>query len=131
VIRDEETTELFKGLANLASIVKQAQQMGGKVQEIQQKLKSERVVGSAGGGLVEVEANGLGEIIRLTIDPALVEKNELEMIEDLVPAAVNQANAKAKQLHSEAMQSLTEGLDLPGLDGALAKLTGTDPTGSG
>jgi DNA-binding YbaB/EbfC family protein len=122
---------LFKGLANLASIVKQAQQMGGKVQDIQQKLKAERVVGSAGGGMVEVEANGLGEILRLKIDPALVEKGEREMIEDLVPAAVNQANARAKQLHTEAMQSLTEGMELPGLNDALAKITGTDPTGSG
>jgi DNA-binding YbaB/EbfC family protein len=131
VIRDQETIDLFKGLANLASIMKQAQQMGGKVQELQQRLKSERVVGTAGGGMVEVEANGLGEIIRLTIDPTLVENNEREMIEDLVPAAVNQANAKAKQLHADMMKSVTEGLDLPGLDGALAKLTGTDPAGSG
>ena len=122
---------MFKGLANLASIMKQAQQMGGKVQELQQRLKSERVVGTAGGGMVEVEANGLGEIIRLTIDPTLVENNEREMIEDLVPAAVNQANAKAKQLHADMMKSVTEGLDLPGLDGALAKLTGTDPAESG
>jgi len=111
--------------------MKQAQQMGGKVQELQQRLKSERVVGTAGGGMVEVEANGLGEIIRLTIDPTLVENNEREMIEDLVPAAVNQANAKAKQLHADMMKSVTEGLDLPGLDGALAKLTGTDPAESG
>ena len=130
MIRDQENTALFKGLANLASLMKQAQQMGGKMQDIQQKLKTERVVGTAGGGMVEVEANGLGEILRLKIDPALVEKGELEMIEDLVPAAVNQASARAKQLHAQAMQSLTEGMDLPGLDGALAKLTGTDPGGS-
>lgn len=122
---------MFKGLANLASMMKQAQQMGGKMQGIQQKLKAERVVGTAGGGMVEVEANGLGEILRLKIDPALVEKGEREMIEDLVPAAVNQANARAKQLHTEAMQSLTEGIELPGLNDALAKITGTDPTGSG
>lgn len=122
---------MFKGLANLASLMKQAQQMGGKMQDIQQKLKTERVVGTAGGGMVEVEANGLGEIIRLKIDPALVEKGEREMIEDLVPAAVNQANARAKQLHTEAMQSLTEGMDLPGLNDALAKITGQDPAGNG
>jgi DNA-binding YbaB/EbfC family protein len=111
--------------------MKQAQQMGGKMQDIQQKLKTQRVVGTAGGGMVEVEANGLGEIIQLKIDPALVEKGEREMIEDLVPAAVNQANARAKQLHSEAMQSLTEGMELPGLNDALAKITGQDPAGNG
>jgi DNA-binding YbaB/EbfC family protein len=130
VIREQENTALFKGLANLASLMKQARQMGGKMQDIQQKLKAERVSGTAGGGMVEVEANGLGEILRLKIDPALVEKGEREMIEDLVPAAVNQANARAKQLHTEAMQSLTEGMELPGLNDALAKITGSDPTGS-
>jgi DNA-binding YbaB/EbfC family protein len=130
VIREQENTALFKGLANLASLMKQARQMGGKMQDVQQKLKAERVSGTAGGGMVEVEANGLGEILRLKIDPALVEKGEREMIEDLVPAAVNQANARAKQLHTEAMQSLTEGMELPGLNDALAKITGSDPTGS-
>lgn len=124
----KEATVLFKGLANLASLVKQAQQMGGKMKGIQERMKTERVTGSAGGGMVQVEVNGLGEMLRLTIDPALVEKGEREMIEDLVPAAVNQAVAKAKQLHTEAMQSLTEGLDVPGLDEALAKVTGADST---
>jgi DNA-binding YbaB/EbfC family protein len=108
----------------------QARQMSGKMQGIQQELKTQRVVGTAGGGMVEVEANGLGEILRLKIDPVLVAKGDREMIEDLVPAAVNQASARAKQLHTEAMQSLAEGMDLPGLNDALAKITGTDSTGS-
>ena len=110
--------------------MKQAQQMGGKMKGIQEQMKAERVTGSAGAGMVQAEVNGLGEMLRLTIDPALIERGDREMIEDLVPAAVNQAQEKARQLNSEAMQSLTEGMDVPGLDEALAKITGTDTSGN-
>lgn len=121
---------MFKGLGNLgniANIMQQAQQMGGRMEEINGKLKSERVQGTAGGGMVEVEVNGLGEVLRLTIEPSLVEKSETGMIEDLVPAAINQAQAKAKQMHADAMKTLTEGINLPGLGDAISKFTGTEP----
>ena len=114
---------MLKGLGNIASLMKQAQQMGGQLQQVNERLKSQRATGAAGGGMVEVEVNGLGEVLRVAIDPALVERGEREMIEDLLPAAVNQALAKAKQLHVEAMQSLTEGLDMPGLNEAISKIT--------
>ena len=114
---------MLKGLGNIASLMKQAQQMGGQLQQINERLKSQRATGAAGGGMVEVEVNGLGEVLRVAIDPALVERGEREMIEDLLPAAANQALAKAKQLHVEAMQSLTEGLDMPGLNEAISKIT--------
>jgi nucleoid-associated protein EbfC len=71
--------------------------------------------------MVEVEANGLGEILRLKIDPLLIERQEGEMIEDLVPAAVNQAIRNAREAHAELMKSMTDGIDLPGLDDAIAK----------
>jgi DNA-binding YbaB/EbfC family protein len=115
---------VFQGLTNLAGLMRQAQQMGGKMQEINQRLKSERVTASVAAGMVEVEANGLGEILRLKIDPQLLERGELEMLEDLVPAAVNEAVAKAKQRHVEAMKGLTQGLDLPGLEKALEQFAG-------
>jgi DNA-binding YbaB/EbfC family protein len=115
---------MFKGLANVASLMRSAQQMTGKMQAANEQLKSQRAQAAAGGGMVEVEVNGLGEVLRLTIDPQLVERGEREMIEDLVPAAVNQALAKAKQLHVEAMQSMTRDLDVPGLNEAIAQLTG-------
>ena len=115
---------MFKGLANLGSIMKQAQEMGGKMTELNEQLKVKRATGSAGAGMVEVEVNGLGEVLRVSIDPKLIEGNEQDMIEDLVPAAVNQAVQKSKELHAEAMQSLTAGLDLPGLNETLAKFTG-------
>ena len=118
---------MLKGLANLGNLLRAAQQMGGRMQEIGEQLKGQRVRGAAGGGMVQVEANGLGEILCVTIDPELIARQEREMIEDLVPAAVNQALSKAKQLHADAVRSLTAGLELPGLEEALAQVTGATP----
>ncbi len=113
---------MFKELGNMASMLRQAQQMGGKMQEVAAGLKSKRVTGSAGGGMIEVEANGQGEVLKVKIDPSL--SGDLEMIEDLLPAAMNQVAAKAKELHMEMMQSVTGEMNLPGLDDALAKFAG-------
>lgn len=118
---------MFKGIANLASLVKQAQQVGSKMQGISEELKAKRVTGSAGGGLVEAEVNGLGEVLKVRIDPKLVESRDREMIEDLIPAAVNQAVAKSRQLHAEAMKSVTAGMEMPGLDEALANMQSGNP----
>ena len=117
---------MFKELGNIASLLRLAQQFGGKMQAINDRLKAQRVTSSTGGGMVEVEANGLGEVLRVRIDPTLVERGEREMIEDLLPSAVNQALAKAKQCHFEAMKSITDGLSFPGLDEALSKLGHAD-----
>ncbi len=116
---------MLKDLANLGNVLRQAQQMGGRMQEIAERLKGERVHGAAGGGMVQVEANGLGEILRVTIDPDLIARNEREMVEDLVPAATNQALGKAKELHAEAVRTLTAGIPLPGLEEALSQMTGS------
>jgi hypothetical protein len=115
---------LFKGLGNIGTILRQAQEMGGKMKDVQERLKSMRAISSTGGGMVEVEVNGVGEVLRLTIDAVLLERGELEMIEDLVPSAVNQALEKARKLHAEQMKTLTDGIELPGLNDALAKFTG-------
>ena len=121
--RIEETT-LFKGLGNIGTILRQAHEMGGRLQAIKDRLKAQRVKGSAGGGMVEVEVNGTGEVLKLCIEPTLVEQGEREMIEDLVPAAVNQALTKARQLYTDEMKSLTDGIDIPGLGDALTKFMG-------
>ena len=120
---------MFKGLgqlANLGSILKQAQQIGSQMQGLGEKLKLQRATGAAGGGLVEVDVNGLGEVLACRIDPDLIAKGDREMIEDLLPAAFNQAHAKSKQLHAEAMKSITEGMELPGLDDVMAQINGDD-----
>ena len=103
-----------------SALVKQAQEMSGRMQALQEQLKTKRATGAAGGGLVEVEVNGLGEALVVRIDPSLVEKGEREMIEDLLPAAINAAQAKAKQLHAEAMQSIAGEMSIPGLSDALS-----------
>lgn len=112
---------MFKGLGNFAAMLKQAQEIGGRLQALNEELKGRRAVGSAGAGMVEVEVNGLGEVLRVIIDPALVERRDKELIEDLVPAAVNQALAKSKELHAEALKGITGGMNMPGLDDLLAK----------
>jgi nucleoid-associated protein EbfC len=97
---------MFKGLGNLTSLMKQAQEVGSQMQAVNEQLKTKRTTGSAGGGLVEVEANGLGEVVRVKIEPSLVERGDREMIEDLAVAAFNQAKAGAEQLRSDAMRSM-------------------------
>lgn len=111
-------------LGNIAGMLRSAQEMGAKVQGLQEELRAKRVTGSSGGGMVEVEMTGTGEMLSLRIDPDLIARGEQEIIEDLVPAAVNQASAKAKQMHADMMKDLTSGMNVPGLDDALAKMTG-------
>ncbi|TWT37340.1 Nucleoid-associated protein YbaB [Posidoniimonas corsicana] len=110
---------MLKGLGNIAGIMKQAQEFGGKMQGIQEQLKQVKVTGAAGGGLIEVDVNGQGEALAVRIDASLLEKQEKEMIEDLLPAAINDALGKAKQRQAEAMQEITGGLNLPGLEGLM------------
>jgi hypothetical protein len=102
----------------------QAQQVGGKLREMAAELRSRRATGASGGGLVEVEVNGLGEVLRVRLDHGLLARQDHELVEDLLPAAVNDALAKAKQLHFKAMKGVTDGLQLPGLEAALARITG-------
>ena len=118
---------MFKGLGNLGNLMKQAQEMGGKMKQITEELKAKRVVGSAGGGMVEVEANGLGEVQAVRIDSALIEKQDRELLEDLLPAAINAAQEKAKTLHAEQMQTLTGGINLPGMNELLSGLNPDPP----
>jgi DNA-binding YbaB/EbfC family protein len=111
-------------LANLGTIMKQAQEMGGRMQAMQEELRGKRATGAAGGGLVEVDVNGLAEVLAVRIDPSLMERGDREMVEDLLPAAFNAAQQKARQLHAEAMRAITGGLPLPGLEEAISQWTG-------
>ena len=117
---------MFKGIGNLASLMKQAQQFGSRMQGLTEELKGQRAKGAAGGGLVEVEVNGLAEVLNCRIDPKLFADGDRELLEDLIAAAVNQALEKAKALHAAALKNMTGEMDLPGLDDALAKITGGD-----
>jgi nucleoid-associated protein EbfC len=113
---------VFGGLGNLAAMLKNARELGGRMQAISDELRARRATGSAGGGLVEVEVNGLVEVLRCRIDPKLLAQPDAELLEDLVVTAVNQAVVKAKEFHAEAVRSATSGLNLPGLDDALGRM---------
>ena len=100
----------------LGNMMKQVQQMQAKMEEMQAELEKTVVEASAGGGMVTVVANGKNEIISVTIDPEVVDKEDVEMLQDLIVAAVNQAHQKVQELQSEQMSGLTGGLKIPGLN---------------
>jgi len=123
---------VFKGLANLGALLKQAHQIGGQMNQLTEEMRQRRVMGTAGGGMVEIEVNGLMEALKCRIDPQLFAQNARELIEDLVVAAMNQAIAKGKQMHAESIRELTGGLPLPGgIQDALEKLSGGEEKDEG
>jgi DNA-binding YbaB/EbfC family protein len=99
----------------MGDMMKQVAKMQRKMEEIQQKLAEERVEGSAGGGMVKVIANGNQEIIEVKIEKEVVNPDDVEMLEELVVSAVNQAREKAAELQAQSMGALTGGLNIPGL----------------
>lgn len=107
-------------------MLKNARQIGGKMREATEALKSQRAKGTAGGGMVEVEVNGLQEVLGCRIHPSLMEQNDRELLEDLITAATNQALAEARQLHAEAMRAAAGGLDIPGLQDTLNQVLEED-----
>ena len=117
---------MFKNIGNLATLWKQASQIGGQMEKLSEELKSRRTTGTSGGGMIEIELNGLLEVLQCKIDPQLMAQGDRELLEDLLVAAVNQAVTKGKQLHADALRELTGGLQLPGMEEALQKLSGTE-----
>jgi nucleoid-associated protein EbfC len=126
---------------NLQAMLAQAQEMMAKQQEAQEALKDERVEASAGGGMVKVVASGDLRIQELTIDPEAVDPEDVEMLQDLVLAAINQALTQAEEIAARKMESLGGGgmadfdpmsaLDSLGLGGALGGLGGGGGAGGG
>lgn len=100
-------------MADIMKMLQQAQQMQGRLQEIQDELQKMTVVGSAGGGMVSVEADGKGQIRKISIDPSVVDPTDVEMLEDLVLVAMNDAQKKAAEMAQGEMGKLTGGMDLP------------------
>lgn len=96
-------------------IQKQAQGMQKRMAELQEDLKQRVYDGAAGGGMVTVHVNGQREILAVKISPEVVDKDDVEMLEDLVTAAVSQAMKKAADAHAEEMGKLTGGMGLPGM----------------
>ncbi len=100
-------------MKNLASMMKQAQEMQAKMAELQARLEAIEVTGASGGGLVRVTATGKGTMRRVRIDPSLLKPEDVGVLEDLVAAASNDAKAKAEAMMQEETQKLLGGLQLP------------------
>jgi nucleoid-associated protein EbfC len=100
-------------MKNLGNMLKQAQELQAKMADMQAKLSDVELDGSAGGGMATVTLNGKGEVRRVKIDPALADPQEVEILEDLLVAAFNDAKAKVEVYVQEEMGRLTGGLNLP------------------
>ena len=100
----------------MGNMMKQVQKMQEKMAQLQEEREKAEVEGSAGGGMVKVVANGKGEVKNITIDPEVVDKEEIEMLQDLIVAAINQVKQKSQELQTEQMAGLTGGLNIPGLN---------------
>jgi len=100
---------------NLGNLMKQAQKLQSKMQEMQAELGKRTVTAQAGGGMVEATVNGQQELVALRIDPEVANPEEVEMLQDLVLAAVNEALNRAKEMMAQEMGKLTGGLQLPGM----------------
>ena len=107
---------MFKGLGQLgdmAKIMKQAQEMQSKMSDAQGRLDEIEVVGESGAGLVKVRSTAKGNIVGIDIDPTILQPSEKEVIEDLILAALTDAQKRASAREKEEMAQLTEGLGLP------------------
>lgn len=100
-------------MKNLSNMLKDAQKLQGRMAEMQARLAEAETTGSAGGGMVTVTLSGKGEMRRIKIDKTLADPEEIEILEDLVVAATNDAKAKLEVQMQEEMQKLTGGMAMP------------------
>ncbi len=103
---------MAKGLGN---IMKQAQQMQAKIARVQQELEDKEVEATAGGGMVTARANGKQQLLDLKIEKDVVDPDDIEMLQDLVLAAVNEAIKKSQEMIQEEMNKVTGGMNIPGM----------------
>ena len=102
----------MKGFGN---ILKQAQEMHAKIAQLQEEMAGRRVEASSWGGMVNIVMNGKQEVVNLRIDPEVVNREDVEMLQDLIVAAVNEAIRKSQEMMTEEMKKVTGGLNIPGL----------------
>jgi DNA-binding YbaB/EbfC family protein len=105
--------DALKNLGNLRDLMSKAQEMQGKMREMQEEMAKKTVVADAGGGMVQATVNGRLELTALKIDKGKIDVNDTEMLEDVVVAAVRAAQAKAAQMMQTEMHKLAGGMGLP------------------
>lgn len=111
---------MLKEFAAIASMMKQAQGMGSKMQALRERMAGIRCEGQAGAGMVTVEISGELRMTNCRIDPGLMQSGDKEMIEELICSATNQAIEKVRETQRKEMLELTGGLNIPGLSDALS-----------
>jgi DNA-binding YbaB/EbfC family protein len=102
----------MKGMANM---MKQAQKLQAKMMKLQEEMADKTVESTSGGGMVKVVANGRQQIVAVDIEKEVVDPDDVDMLQDLILAAANDALAKAQEMVSEEMGKLTGGMNIPGL----------------
>ncbi len=102
-------------MKGMNDMLRQAQLMQKKMAKLQEELKEREVESSAGGGMVTVKATGAQEVRSIAIDPSVMESGDVEMVQDLVLSAVNDALKKAKSMMEEEMGQITGGMNIPGM----------------
>jgi DNA-binding YbaB/EbfC family protein len=100
-------------MADFMKMLQQAQQMQGRLQQMQEELEKMTVTASSGGGMVTVTADGKGQVRQVKIDPTVVTPNDVEMLEDLVLVAITEVQKKAAAAAQDEMKKLTGGMSLP------------------
>lgn len=105
----------FGNMANMGKMMKQVQKMQADMAKLQEELQTRTVEATAGGGVVKVVANGKHEIVSLAINPEAVDPEDVEMLQDLILAATNEALRKAQEMVTSEMSKITGGLKIPGL----------------
>lgn len=103
------------GMGNIGNMMKQAQKLQAKMVQMQAELADKTVEATAGGGMVKVVANGKQQILSLSIEKEVVDPEDVEMLQDLITAAVNDALAKSQEMVSSQMSKITGGMNIPGL----------------
>ncbi len=102
----------MKGMGNM---MKQAQKMQAKMMKMQEELSNKTVEATAGGGMIKVVANGKQQIVSIDIEKEVVDPDDVEMLQDLILAAINDALAKSQEMVSGEMSKITGGMNIPGL----------------
>lgn len=105
----------MRGMGNMQNMMKQMQKMQKKMAEAQEQLGEERIEGTAGGGMVSVIVSGHKEVLEVNIKEEVVDPEDIEMLQDLVLAATNDALKKADELTNSTMGQFTKGLNMPGM----------------
>ena len=104
------------GKGQLGNMMKQIQQMQAQMEKVQAELEAMEVEGTSGGGMVKCKVNGKQDLLEIQIDPEVVDPEDVEMLQDLIVAAVNQAKQKANEIQQEQMSQITGGLNIPGMN---------------